>query len=112
MGDFNMVETRADKSFQCGRLLSGRERALFNSLKEALKIMEPIRAKNGLHFTWDNLCFNGVRVLARLDECCAFESSMDHELINYRIHGDSIASSHTPISISIQLGPELLRPSW
>lgn len=67
MGDFNMVEARADKSSLCGRMISGRERLLFNTLKTALQVAEPPREANGLNYTWDNFRFNGTRILARLD---------------------------------------------
>lgn len=111
MGDFNMVEACRDKSSLCGRIIGGRERILFNALKDALRLAEPARADNSLLYTWDNGRANGTRVFARLDRCNAFQPTADQSISNYRINGDGSLSDHCPISIQLQLCPELPRPS-
>ena len=67
-----MVEARVDKSLQCIKMMSGRKHLLFKSFKDTVNIKEPQRDVNGLHFTWNNLRLNGIRVLARLDRCYSF----------------------------------------
>ena len=111
VGDFNMVEVRVDKSSHCSRIISKRERHLFNSLKEALGIHEPSRKDNGLRYIWNNLRLNGIRVLMRLDRVYAFAPDNNQFFQNYKIHGNGSLFDHCPISILVQLGPELQRPS-
>ena len=111
MGDFNMVEARIDKSFQCSRMISGHEKMLFNALKDAFMIQEPTREVNGLSYTWDNLRFNGVRILAKLDRCYSFTLDARRLVIRCRINRDATNFNHNPILVSVQLGSELPRPS-
>ena len=111
LGDFNVVEATADKSSQCGRLISSRERLLFNALIDALNILKPHSEMNGLYYTWNNLHLNGVRVLTRLNKCYLFISKPIQVILNYKINGDKTTFDHCPILVSLQLGLDLSRPS-
>lgn len=97
-----MVEIHADKLFQCGRLLFGRERALFNILKEALSIPEPSREVNGLRYMWDKMQSHGTQVMAWLDRCYTFDAGASQPIEQYMIRGNALRSGHCPISLTIQ----------
>jgi hypothetical protein len=55
MDDFNMVETRTDKIRPSGKMMSSRERHLFDTMKQALNIEDNPHSNRSLKFSWDNL---------------------------------------------------------
>jgi exonuclease III len=40
MGDYNMVKTKQDKTNPCGRLISNRERVIFQTLKQRFGVTD------------------------------------------------------------------------
>lgn len=68
-GDFNMVESRQDKTNPCGCLLPLSERQVFTALKQHLKVEDHPWSPGSLKFSWDNFRWDGQRILARLDRC-------------------------------------------
>ena len=99
MGDFNMVEMKADKSTQCDQIICRRECSLFNPLKKAIGVAEPIRDDNGLRYIWYNMRFNGIRVMACLDRCYMFGTQAGQAVLHYQILGDGTIFHHNPISM-------------
>ena len=59
-GDVNMVETCHDKTNQCRRLITIRERESFRAMKKYLNKEEEARTIGSLRFLWDNLRLDEV----------------------------------------------------
>jgi hypothetical protein len=59
-----MIEARQDKSNPCVKLIPLEERQIFNSLKRHFGVEDNQRLPQSLKFFWNNLCTDGVRVLA------------------------------------------------
>lgn len=78
MGDFNMVEHRADKTRQCPTMIPHRERLLFNAMKSALQVEDHPRSANSLRFSWDNNPPQEARTLARLDRLYIFNAEANN----------------------------------
>lgn len=102
-GDFNMVESRNDKTNPCGRMVPATERALFLNLKQHLNIDDNLRSPGSLQYSWDNFRNDGSRVMARLDRFYIFKNGAgmsNRKLSEYLIRGDNAWSDHFPISAS------------
>ena len=74
VGDFNIVETRQDKTNQCGRLVTLRERDSFQVMKQYLQIDKVDRSTGSMRYSWDNLRLDGICVLACLNRIYTFKS--------------------------------------
>jgi hypothetical protein len=106
-GDFNMVETQANKSSICGRLIGNQEKLAWEGLKSDLNIADPFQRQRGLKFSWDNGRTNGERVLARLDRFYIFSIpaiGTSRSIISYTILGDSTLSDHHPVAVQLKFG--------
>lgn len=114
VGDFNVVESRSDKSTLCGRIMVGRERTLFLALLSSLGVVDYPRSAGSLLFSWDNARMHGSRVMARLDRIYTFSpghSILDRKIVEYVIRGDGVISDHHPVQMRIELEPLPSRPS-
>lgn len=106
LGDFNMVEYRADKSCQSATMVPSRERTLFDAMKVALRVADNPRSPGSLKYSWDNNRQGEHHSLARLDMIYLFEATPglpDRSLLSYCIKGDLARSDHHPVLASIQL---------
>lgn len=106
MGDFNMVENKADKTRQCSSMISIRERILFDAMKSSLQLEDPPRSAASLRFSWDNNRPLAARVMARLDRLYLFNSTLgtpNRVLLDYCIRGNIAWSDHHPILATVQL---------
>jgi hypothetical protein len=91
-GNFNMVETLADKSNIYGRLINNQD---------------PFRSGRGLKFSWDNGRAQGERILARLDRFYLFNNPATGPtriIPSYAILGGCLLSDHHPVRLQLQLG--------
>jgi len=98
-GDWNFVETRADKSNNCGRMVSQAERRTFEQLLGALNVGDHFPRTNPIKYSWDNRRRDGVRVLARLDRIYSTNPAggQTSTVAEYFIRGDSAHSDHLPV---------------
>ncbi|OAE29935.1 hypothetical protein AXG93_773s1760 [Marchantia polymorpha subsp. ruderalis] len=93
LGDFNMVERRADKTCQSAALVPMRKRIIFNGMKGALKVDEPPLSAHSLPFSCDNQRPQAAHSLARLNRLYMFEAYpgvADRILLEYSIRGDIV----------------------
>lgn len=107
-----MVERRADKTRQSAALVLMRERIIFNGMKAALKVDDPLLSTHSLSFSWDNQRSQAARSLARLDRLYLFEASpgaIDRILLKYSIRGDMVQSDHHPVFASVQFAVQQRR---
>lgn len=113
LGDYNMVERKADKSSLCGKTMPAQERLLFNALKESIQVAEYPRTVPTLTYSWDNARSDGARVMARLDRVYVFPDSPTsrRKILQYRIRGDHTRSDHCPVYMEIELASTCSRPS-
>jgi exonuclease III len=72
-GDFNMVESRQDKTNQCSRLMVQQERDAFGTLKRQVNLKETPRSADNLSFSWDNRRWDMSRLLACMDHFYTFK---------------------------------------
>lgn len=105
LGDYNMVERRADKSSLCGKTMPAQERLLFNALKTSIQVEEYPKTSPTLSYSWDNARRDGDRLMARLDRIYLFPDSpgSQRKILDYRIIGDNTKSDHNPIYLSLEL---------
>jgi hypothetical protein len=114
VGNYNMVEFRCDKTNQCGKLLPQHERLLLAALKAHLQLHEPPRTMGSLPFLWDNLRWDGARILAKLDRLYTSipaHASGNPTVTMYTIRGDGTHSDHQPLQTSLQPVVEILTES-
>jgi hypothetical protein len=74
-GDFNMVESRQDKTNPCGRLIPTGERLIFQAMERHLQVEKNLRSTSSSWFSWDNFRHDGQHILARLGRFYVFISS-------------------------------------
>ncbi|KAG0558298.1 hypothetical protein KC19_10G017200, partial [Ceratodon purpureus] len=99
LGDFNIVEHRADKTRQCPNMIPRRERILFEAMKSTLGVEDHPRSTTSLRFSWDNNRPEVARVLARLDRLylfTPFSGSVDRILLDHHIRGNTTRLDHHP----------------
>jgi hypothetical protein len=114
LGDFNMVERRADKTNQCGKMLPQRERIVFEAMLNRLNVSELPRSQGSMTFSWDNCRWDGTRILARLDRMYMFPDPLPSgvsPLELYSIKGDGCRSDHCPVQACLRLEDTPRRPS-
>lgn len=111
-GDWNVVETRDDKSSEDGNILAGAERVNFHQLTTGLEVSDPFDRTSAIRFTWDNRRKDSKRVLARLDRIYTFTGSDgDPSQADYHIRGDNGHSDHLPVWRSMELKRQVDCPS-
>lgn len=95
LGDFNMVERRADKTRQNASMIPMCERILFNALKTSLNVDDPPQSAHSLPYSWHNMP-NIARFLARLYQCYVFylaPNTFDRLILHYRVKQHSALGS-------------------
>ena len=113
-GDFNMVESSADKSSMCGRLVGDQERIAWDSLKSTLSIEDTFLPRQSLRFSWDNGRLQGERILARLDRIYTPKQRAGQHLkiLSYRILGGCAISDHLPVVMQVNLASGPTSPRY
>lgn len=111
-GDWNVVESREDKSSVDGNVLAGTEWVSFQQLIGGLEVTDPFDRTSAIKYTWDNRRKDSKRVLARLDRIYAFVNpSGDPSQAEYHIRSDCGHSDHLPVWRSLELKKPVERPS-
>lgn len=67
-GDFNMTKRPGDKSYDCGRPISGLERGTWQTLLQSLQINDYFIYQGGPRYYWNNGQREERRRLPRLDK--------------------------------------------
>lgn len=114
IGDFNMVESRLDKTRQTAAMIPYRERLLFEGMKSALHVEDNIISPGSLKYSWDNNRPGLPRSLARLDRMYTFlqqPGSPCRSILTYSILANTTRSDHLPVAATIQFEMQPLRKS-
>ena len=109
-----MVKLRCDKTNHCGQLVPQREWLLFNALKTHLDLQEPLQTLESLAFSWNNLHWDGARILPRVDRLYTSlpnHASRSSLIQQYSIREDGSRSDHCPIQASLNLEDGVRRKS-
>ena len=115
LGDFNMVESRGDKTQPTTTMIPQRERLLFASIKDAFQVKDNPRSLLSQRFFWNNNRPGEGRSVSWLELIYLFHRTLGEShrsLLDYRIKGNVTRSDHLPVIATLQLAHQTTRQSY